>query len=122
LGLFELQAGIVDNERMKHLMPITTCPFSPSPTSPTQCALCQRERPLTFHHLIPRTLHSNKWFKKNFTRDDMQTRGIMVCKQCHKHIHRTYPHKVLGRQLNTLEALRSAPKIKQFVKWAEKQQ
>lgn len=33
------------------------------------CDLCQREQPLTFHHLIPVCLHKNKWFKKNYTRE-----------------------------------------------------
>jgi len=42
------------------------------------CELCKRENELTFHHLIPRTNHKNKWFKKNFTREEMN-QGINIC-------------------------------------------
>ncbi len=32
------------------------------------CELCKREVDhTTRHHLIPRTLHRNKWFKKNYS-------------------------------------------------------
>jgi len=41
-----------------------------------KCELCGRENVLTFHHLIPVTLHKNKWFKKNYTREEMNT-GVM---------------------------------------------
>ena len=27
------------------------------------CELCEAEEVYNFHHFIPRTLHSNKWFK-----------------------------------------------------------
>ena len=54
----------------------------------TQCGLCGAEEELTFHHFIPRTLHSNKWFKKRYTREEMQA-GIDVCRECHDLIHNT---------------------------------
>jgi len=46
------------------------------------CELCQREEAQDFHHLIPRTLHTNKWFKKRYAREELQ-QGIAVCKSCH---------------------------------------
>lgn len=84
------------------------------------CALCGLIRPLTFHHLIPRTCHRNKWFKKNFTTDDMKTRGINVCRGCHKLIHRTYNEKELGRRYNTLNKLLSSEPIAKYIEWAKK--
>ena len=36
------------------------------------CELCQCEEAYNFHHFIPRTLHSNKWFKRRYTRQEMQ--------------------------------------------------
>ena len=80
------------------------------------CALCQREDSLTFHHLIPKTLHSNKWFKKNFTRQDM-CRGIDLCRDCHGAVHRFITEKQLGREFNTLEALAAHPDVAKFVAW-----
>ena len=86
------------------------------------CALCGRQRRTTFHHLIPRTCHSNKWFKKHFTKDDMKTRGIEVCRECHKCIHLHISEKELGRRYNTREALLQHEKIRTFVRWVRKRQ
>ena len=81
------------------------------------CELCQAEDAHNFHHLIPRTLHSNKWFKKRYTREEMR-RGLEVCKSCHRAIHDRVPdEKELGRHFNTLEKLLPHPEIGKFVQW-----
>lgn len=81
------------------------------------CELCARARELTFHHLIPRTTHSNKWFKKNFTREEM-ARGLDLCADCHSAIHTLVPsEKELGRSYNTREALLDHPELARFVEW-----
>lgn len=86
-----------------------------------KCELCERENLLTFHHLIPRSQHSNKWFKKNFTREEMHA-GINLCKEdCHKQIHKFFNEKELGRSFNTLEKLKRHPKVKKYVKYIQKQ-
>lgn len=36
------------------------------------CELCQCEEADNFRHFIPRTLYSNKWFKRRYTRQEMQ--------------------------------------------------
>lgn len=87
------------------------------------CSLCGRvtKRGNTEHHLIPRTCHSNKWFKKRFDRAQMNT-TIGVCRDCHRAIHRLVPdEKELGRYFNTLELLRTQPEIKNFLAWVKKQ-
>ena len=82
-----------------------------------KCELCDRENELTFHHLIPVCLHKNKWFKKNYTREEMAM-GINICKHdCHKEIHKVINEKELGRSFNTLEKLLRHPKIKKYVKY-----
>jgi hypothetical protein len=56
-------------------------------------------------------LHSNKWFKKRYTRQQMRE-GIEVCKACHRAIHDLVPkEKDLGRHHNTLEKLLAHPEI-----------
>lgn len=81
------------------------------------CRLCGRDGALTFHHLVPRTLHRNKWFRKHFTREQLHV-GIDVCRDCHSAIHRFVPdHKQLGRQYNTVQKLREHPEIANFVTW-----
>ncbi len=85
-----------------------------------QCALCESTELITFHHLIPRTCHSNKWFKKHFTRTEMIESGIDVCRKCHSFIHRQFSEKYLGRELNTLEKLLENEVIAKYVQWARK--
>jgi hypothetical protein len=82
--------------------------------------MCENERELTFHHLIPRTLHDNKWFKKNFTREQMDT-GVYLCHLCHRQVHDLWDEKTLGREFNTWEKLLAAPEIQKFIPFAKKQ-
>jgi len=85
-----------------------------------KCALCGRENVLNFHHLIPRSLHTNKWFKKHFTKEELN-QGIYICKRdCHKEIHIFIPEKEMGRYFNTLEKLLSHPKILNYINWIKK--
>lgn len=84
------------------------------------CEFCDRERYLTFHHLIPKTLHTNKWFTKNFDKNDMRTRGLMLCKDCHSNVHRFIDEKDLGKYFNTKELLLSNDLVKNFVEWIKK--
>jgi ribosomal protein L28 len=89
-----------------------------------RCELCGRQvgrGALDKHHLIPRTRHSNRRNKREFTRQDVRTRLLWVCKPCHKTIHAALSEKDLEREYNTLEALRSVPEIARFVRWVRKQ-
>jgi hypothetical protein len=84
------------------------------------CELCECEESHNFHHFIPRTLHSNKWFKRRYTREEMQ-RGLHVCKMCHGTIHRLIPdEKELGKRYCTRELLLSHPTLAGYVQWKRK--
>lgn len=85
------------------------------------CEMCGCVQPLTEHHLIPRTLHSRKWFKKNFKKEDMRSRKINLCFGCHKFLHQQWTEKELGRDYNTLEKLLSLEKVQKFIGWIRKQ-
>ncbi|MCK5769942.1 HNH endonuclease [Algiphilus sp.] len=87
---------------------------------PPGCALCGRDVPLSFHHLIPRRNHRRPWFRRHFSKTDMQRRGVMLCRECHRAVHRFFDEQTLGRRLNTLEALRAEPAIRRHVAWARK--
>lgn len=85
------------------------------------CALCEREEiALTFHHLIPRTLHSKKWYKKHYTEEELNV-GEDLCADCHEAIHDFIPEKQLGKSFNTLELLKEHPKVAKFAEWVSKQ-
>lgn len=85
---------------------------------PEHCEICEKELPLTFHHLIPKKCHSNKWFRKRYTREEMNTRGIYVCRKCHSYIHSIAGNKELGRDYNTLENLLKHEKMVSFKAYA----
>lgn len=81
------------------------------------CALCERSVPeTTRHHLIPRTLHRNKWFKKRYTRQQMEE-TVDLCRDCHRQIHIFFDAKTLGRTFNSVEKLRLDEKIRVFINW-----
>ena len=92
-----------------------------APPHDDRCSLCARVTALTFHHLLPKTCHSNKWFKKRFSKEDMQNRGIYVCRACHNFIHTRFAEKELGRTYNTTEQLLADDKIREFIEWVRKQ-
>ena len=94
-----------------------------SAKEPKPCQLCGRvtRRGTTEHHLIPRRCHHNKWFKKRFSREQMQ-KTVSLCHECHHSIHRFVPReKELGRHHNTIESLLAHEQIGRFVAWVRDQ-
>jgi len=85
------------------------------------CSLCKFDyEKCTKHHLVPRTVHSNKWFKKHYNRDKLK-RKIPVCRKCHLAIHDLIDdEKELGRYFNTLKKLLSNEKIIKYLEWKSK--
>jgi hypothetical protein len=88
---------------------------------PQVCALCGSDHNLTFHHLIPKSCHRNKWFRKHFDITEMRARGIDICRRCHSFIHKQFPEKMLGRELNTLDSLTANETVIAYMRWAKKQ-
>ena len=87
------------------------------------CVLCGRVTKLgtTEHHLIPRTCHRRKWFKRRFSRSEM-AQTIDVCRDCHRAIHQFIPdEKELGRDYNTPQRLTAHPEFRRFLDWVKKQ-
>jgi hypothetical protein len=81
-------------------------------SEPVPCALCGRPFPLdrlTKHHCLPR--------QKGGTRDHVE----MICAQCHGMVHATYTNATLAALYDTIEKLRQAPELQQFLRWVRKQ-
>ena len=89
---------------------------------PNECELCGSERDyLNFHHLIPRTLHSNRKFEKMYDKMFMRNHGIWICKaQCHPQIHEFITEKEMGLNYHTIELLKSHPEVKKYIEWRSK--
>lgn len=84
------------------------------------CALCGRQRELTFHHLIPRAVHSRKRYRRLYSKDQLRA-GIDICQICHSGLHRLYDARTLADQYATLEALRADEAVRKHVEWSRKQ-
>lgn len=84
------------------------------------CELCKRQvNRTTRHHLIPRTVHKNKWFRKNFEKSQMHE-TVDLCKDCHRQIHKFIPEKEMGRAYNTIEKLQAHEEVANFLQWLVK--
>lgn len=84
------------------------------------CELCGREATTTFHHLIPRTLHSKKRFKVRYSYEQLQC-GLDLCKLCHHAVHHLLSERELGEKYYTRRLLLENEAIRRHVAWAKKQ-
>ncbi len=85
-----------------------------------RCDLCGRIKILSSHHLIPVTLHKNKWFKKKYNKTTMKEEKISLCRDCHLFLHKHFAPKTLAREYNTLESLHKNVEVKKFVAFIRK--
>ena len=85
------------------------------------CGFCNRDKELTFHHYIPRTLHSNKFFRKHYSVEYMKTHGVDLCKECHSAIHDFFTEKELGKSYNDKDKLLSDERFRRYLRWVRKQ-
>jgi hypothetical protein len=105
--------------------------YSLVPLGYSECEMCSRNMKLTFHHLIPKQLHS-RYIKKrrlpNNLKHDAATMkieeflkvyGIHVCRPCHSSIHRCYDNKVLAEEYNTLDRIMEDDKLKAWADFHE---
>ena len=86
----------------------------------SNCPLCKREIALVIHHLIPKTLHQENWYKKNLTQEQLE-QVLWVCVDCHNAIHKFHPSKELADSFNTPDKIMADDKIMNFAKFAAKQ-
>ena len=84
------------------------------------CPLCHRYTRLTFHHLIPKKMHRRNYFRKHFSKTELNE-GIAICRKCHDGIHRFYSEMELAKHLNTLTRLKDDEKLARHFEWVAKQ-
>ncbi|WMS88176.1 HNH endonuclease [Pleionea litopenaei] len=85
-----------------------------------ECETCHRRTFLTFHHLIPRKVHRRKRFQKLYSKDTLN-QGVMICRQCHRGIHKCYDEVTLAERFNTLQLLLNDPQLEKHFQWVAKQ-
>mmetsp|Transcript_14530 Transcript_14530/g.29046 ORF Transcript_14530/g.29046 Transcript_14530/m.29046 type:complete len:284 (-) Transcript_14530:61-912(-) len=95
------------------------------------CPFCEREMPLTFHHLIPKATHTamkklaNSKYLPDPTEEPttayLNSHGVDICRPCHSQVHRCENNLTLAQQYNTTEKLLAHPGIQRWIVYARKQ-
>ena len=84
------------------------------------CLFCHRNLPLTFHHLIPKSLRKKLWIQRQFTKKDQQD-GILICRDCHDALHKMISRKECATEYNTPTKILEHPHFSKFIQWVQTQ-
>lgn len=85
------------------------------------CEFCNRDKPLTEHHLICKSQWSKKSIQRRFSKKEMHNRKVNLCRDCHDAVHQFFDEKTLAKEYNTKEMLLANQAVKNFIEWAKKQ-
>ncbi|RDW78336.1 hypothetical protein BP5796_06188 [Coleophoma crateriformis] len=105
-----------------YLTVLTTAPPPPSMTKnqASECEICERSWiPLTYHHLIPREMHT-KVLKRGWHTQDMLENVAWICRACHSFVHRVASNEELAKDLYTVDLLRDREDVQKFALWVGK--
>ena len=94
-------------------------PNDNEPGTDGRCELCDRrvgQDRLTRHHLLPRS-HARRRGRRELKRRD-PGRTVALCSPCHRNLHVALSNGELGREFDSLEALRDHPGVRRFNEWA----
>lgn len=91
-----------------------------SHTRATECEICERDVPLTYHHLIPREVHK-KVIKRGWHNEDMLGSVAWLCRPCHSMVHRIATNEELARSFHTVELLVEREDVKKWATWVGRQ-
>ncbi|OJT05242.1 hypothetical protein TRAPUB_3980 [Trametes pubescens] len=111
-----------------------------SSTRTKECEICSREVPLTYHHLIPREVHTKvlkrKWHSETMLNSvawlcryasapkcSMAERHLILCihRPCHTAVHHVATNEVLAKEFYTIELLLAREDIQKWRRYAAKQ-
>ncbi|KAF4588059.1 hypothetical protein EYR38_010020 [Pleurotus pulmonarius] len=91
-----------------------------SSTRTTECEICERQVPLTYHHLIPRSTHA-KVLKRKWHPQSMLNSVAWICRPCHNVVHSVARGEDLAQNYYTVELLLAREDIQKWRRYAAKQ-
>ncbi|KAI0445213.1 hypothetical protein F4803DRAFT_508978 [Xylaria telfairii] len=99
------------------LQALSTPPPPPSSTRADACEICGRDWiNLSYHHLIPRFVHS-KAVKRGWHREADLQNVAWLCGACHRFVHRFANHEELARRFYTVELLLESEEVRRWAEW-----
>ncbi|KAF8657095.1 hypothetical protein AX16_002282 [Volvariella volvacea WC 439] len=90
-----------------------------SSTRTSECEICERQVPLTYHHLIPRSTHA-KVLKKGWHHESRLNSVAWLCRQCHSAVHGVTSNEDLAQNFYTVELLLQREDIQKWRRYASK--
>lgn len=118
--------GLMDTTSLlKSVLP----PYASSVTAPppiwvstrsSACEICDRDWiNLTYHHLIPRSVHE-KAVKRGWHEEWELNRVAWICGACHRYVHSIATNEELAQHWDTVEKLLSREDVQRFAQWVGK--
>jgi hypothetical protein len=89
-------------------------------TRTSECEICTRNVPLTYHHLIPRSTHT-KVLKRKWHPETRLNSVAWLCRHCHSAVHKTASNEDLAREYYTVELLLQVESLQRWAAWASRQ-
>ncbi|KAL0947915.1 hypothetical protein HGRIS_010549 [Hohenbuehelia grisea] len=97
-----------------------TPPPAPSSTRTRECEICEREVPLTYHHLIPRATHA-KVLKRKLHPEHQLNSVAWICRPCHNVVHHVASNDELAQSFYTVDLLLEREDVQKWRRYAAKQ-
>lgn len=91
-----------------------------SSTRTRECEICEREVPLTYHHLVPRSVQA-KALKRGWHSESVVNKVAWLCRPCHTAVHGVASNEELAESYHTVELLLEREDIQRWRKYASKQ-
>lgn len=90
-------------------------------TKTEECEICERSWVrLTYHHLIPRSVHA-KVLKKKWHPESMLNSVAWLCRPCHSAVHHVASNEDLARFFYTVDLLLERDDMQKWRKYASRQ-
>jgi len=90
-------------------------------TRTEECEICERSWVrLTYHHLIPRSVHA-KVLKKKWHPESMLNSVAWLCRACHSAVHHVASNEDLAQSFYTVDLLLERDDIQKWKKYASRQ-
>lgn len=94
--------------------------YAPTTSRATECEICEREHlPLTYHHLIPRQIHS-KAVKRGWAKEWELQKVAWLCRACHSFVHRIAGNEELARDWRSVETMMEREDVQAWAAWVGK--
>ncbi|KAI5806174.1 hypothetical protein EDC01DRAFT_137514 [Geopyxis carbonaria] len=103
-----------------YLAAATAPPPAGRNTRVKECEICERDVPLSYHHLVPRSVHA-KVLKRGWHTKERLESVAWLCRPCHDTVHRCASNEELAREWYTVELLMGREDVQRWAAYVGRQ-